>query len=171
MEYLKANFQQWFWEKLVGRCHFLPQNWIAGLTFVVCYKEVFIQNLQIRSEISRAVSSGASQIFLQVTASWKDEDNRAWGVCCDLSEQLPVETVLDRVERSRVTKSETLKIVRKKLDPDDECAMTSLRVSLQCPVGQSRMKMPTRTRKCNHLQVGFSFYPTHLQGCIKTYSL
>ena len=99
------------------------------------------------------MSSGAPHVFIQITASWKDEDNKAWGICCDLSEQLPVETVLERVERSRVSKAETTEIIKEKLDPDEECAMTNLKVSLQCPVGQSRMKMPTRTRKCNHLQV------------------
>jgi hypothetical protein len=44
--------------------------------------------------------------------------------------------------------------VKEKLahDPDNEIATTSLRVSLQCPLGKMRMTIPCRASTCNHLQ-------------------
>eukprot|EP00795_Rhopilema_esculentum_P005897 gene5897-11232_t len=37
-------------------------------------------------------------------------------------------------------------------DPDNEVATTSLKVSLCCPIGKTRMTMPCRATTCNHVQ-------------------
>ncbi|XP_073242098.1 E3 SUMO-protein ligase PIAS3-like isoform X1 [Porites lutea] len=45
-------------------------------------------------------------------------------------------------------------LIKEKLahDPDSEVATTSLRVSLLCPLGKTRMTLPCRAITCNHLQ-------------------
>lgn len=103
--------------------------------------------------IERSVASGLPHVDIQLWAQWKDEQNKPWGLSCELSEQINADVVLERVQRYNIAKEETIDIIKLKLNPDDDVAMTSLRVSLQCPVGQIRMTTPTRTRKCNHLQV------------------
>ena len=39
-----------------------------------------------------------------------------------------------------------------KIDPDSEIAMTTLRASLNCPLGVCRMTMPVRSKQCSHVQ-------------------
>ena len=48
----------------------------------------------------------------------------------------------------------TIAFIKEKLhqDPDSEIALTSLKVSLCCPIGRTRMTMPCRANNCNHLQ-------------------
>lgn len=52
------------------------------------------------------------------------------------------------------SKAHSIGFIKEKLspDPDSEVAMTSLKVSLCCPIGRTRMKMPCRGDKCKHLQ-------------------
>lgn len=44
-------------------------------------------------------------------------------------------------------------MIRAKLRPDndDDLCMTSLRLSLVCPLGQCRVQVPCRARGCSHL--------------------
>ena len=52
------------------------------------------------------------------------------------------------------SKAYTIGFIKEKLrpDPDSEIAMTSLKVSLCCPIGRTRMTMPCRANNCSHLQ-------------------
>ena len=43
---------------------------------------------------------------------------------------------------------------------EDEIATTSLKCSLQCPLGKCRMQLPCRATTCQHLQVGTTAYTT-----------
>jgi E3 SUMO-protein ligase PIAS1 len=97
--------------------------------------------------------SGQPYVDVQIHAQWKDEHSRSWAVTCDLSEQVTADDVLQRVKKFNLEKEETIKTITEKLNPDDDMAMTSLKVSLQCPVGQIRMSTPVRTKQCSHLQV------------------
>ena len=103
------------------------------------------------------MTSGLPHVDVEFWAQWKDEHNKTWGMSCELSEQVSADIVLDRVlDRGyHTSREETINTIKQKLNPDHDMAMTSLRVSLQCPVGQIRMSTPTRTQKCNHLQVTY----------------
>ena len=92
---------------------------------------------------------------VSVFAQWKEEGNtkRDWAVTVELSEQISAETRLARVKEISIPREETIEIIKNKLNPDNDVAMTSIRVNLLCPVGCLRMTTPTRTKKCNHLQV------------------
>lgn len=78
---------------------------------------------------------------------------RQWAITVELSEQITSDTLLERVKQTSIPKEDTIRIVKEKLNSDADVAMTSIRVNLLCPVGCSRMTTPTRTKKCNHLQV------------------
>ena len=78
---------------------------------------------------------------------------RDWAVTVELSEQISSDALLERVKKITIPREDTLKIIKEKLDPDSDVAMTSIRVNLLCPVGLNRMTTPSRTKKCNHLQV------------------
>ena len=80
---------------------------------------------------------------------------RQWAITVELSEQISSDTLLERVKQTSIPKEDTIRIVKEKLNSDADVAMTSIRVNLLCPVGCSRMTTPTRTKKCNHLQVEF----------------
>ena len=78
---------------------------------------------------------------------------REWAITVELSEQITSDVLLERIKQFKIPREDTLAIIRDKLDPDSDVAMTSIRVSLLCPVGCLRMTTPSRTKKCNHLQV------------------
>jgi hypothetical protein len=109
---------------------------------------------QIRSLIEKGVSSRLSYIDITVWAQWKEEGNqgKTWGISLELGEQINSDTLLSRVRKTTIPREETIRIVKEKLDPNSDVATTSLRVKLLCPVGCSRMTVPTRTIKCKHLQ-------------------
>ena len=111
--------------------------------------------IQIRTLIERGASSDAPYVDISVSAQWKEDGNtkRDWAITVELSEQITSDTLLERVKKLKIPRDETLKIIREKLDPDSDVAMTSIRVNLLCPVGCLRMTTPSRTKKCNHLQV------------------
>ena len=111
--------------------------------------------VQIRTLIERGASSDAPYVDISVSAQWKEDGNtkRDWAITVELSEQITSDTLLERVKKLKIPRDETLKIIREKLDPDSDVAMTSIRVNLLCPVGCLRMTTPSRTKKCNHLQV------------------
>ena len=101
------------------------------------------------------MSSRLSYIDITVWAQWKEEGNqgKTWGISLELGEQINSDTLLSRVQKTTIPREETIRIVKEKLDPNSDVATTSLRVKLLCPVGCSRMTVPTRTIKCKHLQV------------------
>ncbi|XP_046857182.1 E3 SUMO-protein ligase PIAS2-like isoform X2 [Xenia sp. Carnegie-2017] len=56
--------------------------------------------------------------------------------------------------RQRRNPDHSKALIKEKLtqDPDSEVATTSLRCSLLCPLGKTRMTIPCRSKNCNHLQ-------------------
>ncbi|ESN95023.1 hypothetical protein HELRODRAFT_102838 [Helobdella robusta] len=90
-----------------------------------------------------------------VTIIWSIEENKSHCACINLVRKLNSSTLLQRLKRNGVCKSETTKaLIKEKLsmDQDAEIAMTSLRVSLLCPLGKMRMTLPCRATSCSHLQ-------------------
>jgi hypothetical protein len=100
------------------------------------------------------VSSRLSYIDITVWAQWKEDQapGKSWGISLELCEQINSDILLSRIAKCKIPREETIRLVKEKLDPNSDVAMTSLRVNLLCPVGCSRMTTPTRTKKCNHLQ-------------------
>jgi len=109
---------------------------------------------QIRTLVERGAASNAPHVDIAVSAQWKEDSGvkRDWAVTVELSEQISSDTLLERVKKITIPRDDTLKIIKEKLDPDSDVAMTSIRVNLLCPVGLNRMTTPSRTKKCNHLQ-------------------
>jgi len=65
------------------------------------------------------------------------------------------ETLIQQLTNKPIrSKAHTISFIKEKLspDPDSEIAMTSLKVSLCCPIGRTRMSMPCRANNCKHLQ-------------------
>ena len=57
------------------------------------------------------------------------------------------------LEKGERNPDETVALIKEKLeDQDQEIATTSCKVSLACPLGRMRMKIPCRATTCNHLQ-------------------
>ena len=92
-------------------------------------------------------------VDIQFEARWTNEDNKPWGISCELSEQVSADIVLDRVRRRHTSRARTINMIKTTLNPDGDVPITNLRVSLQCPVGQIRMSTPIRSINCRHLQV------------------
>lgn len=115
----------------------------------------FLKSVQIRTLVERGAASNAPHVDIAVSAQWKEDSGvkRDWAVTVELSEQISSDTLLERVKKITIPRDDTLKIIKEKLDPDSDVAMTSIRVNLLCPVGLNRMTTPSRTKKCNHLQV------------------
>jgi len=109
---------------------------------------------QIRSLIERGAANDLPHVDISVSAQWKEDGSmkREWAITVELSEQITSDVLLERIKQFKIPREDTLAIIRDKLDPDSDVAMTSIRVSLLCPVGCLRMTTPSRTKKCNHLQ-------------------
>uniref|UniRef100_X2B9U9 Protein inhibitor of activated STAT n=1 Tax=Capitella teleta TaxID=283909 RepID=X2B9U9_CAPTE len=91
----------------------------------------------------------------QISISWASELGRSYCVAVHLVRKLNSDILLSRMKRSGIKHPDhTTALIKEKLahDPDNEIATTSLRVSLQCPLGKMRMTIPSRASTCNHLQ-------------------
>ncbi|XP_076816727.1 E3 SUMO-protein ligase PIAS2-like isoform X1 [Clavelina lepadiformis] len=89
------------------------------------------------------------------TESGKSFNENSYAMTINLVQQLTVDDLLRKLKEPRVLPaSHSRDFIREKLakDPDSEIATTSLRVSLLCPLGKMRMKLPTRPSTCRHLQ-------------------
>lgn len=68
---------------------------------------------------------------------------------------VPTESLIQQLKnKAERPTAHTIAFIKEKLkpDPDSEIALTSLKVSLCCPIGRTRMTMPCRAVNCNHLQ-------------------
>ena len=65
-----------------------------------------------------------------------------------------VNDLLDQLEAKGVRNPDyTRALIKEKLnDQDSEIATTSCKVSLACPLGKNRMRIPARASTCDHLQ-------------------
>lgn len=89
-----------------------------------------------------------------VNIKWAAEYGKAWVVGIWLVMKLTSDDLLDRLKKKGTRDPAYTRqlIVDKLNDNDAEVATTSLKVSVSCPLGKMRMKVPCRPQTCNHLQ-------------------
>lgn len=96
-----------------------------------------------------------------VGVKWATEAGKGWVVAIFLVVKLTSDDLLDRLRKKGTRKPEyTRNIIIQKLNSDDDdVATTSLKVSVTCPIGMMRMKVPCRPSTCDHLQCfdGYTF--------------
>lgn len=91
----------------------------------------------------------------QVEISWASDFGRGYCVAINLVKKLSSDVLLQRLKQFGSRHADhTRALIKEKLkhDPDSEIATTSLRVSLTCPLGKTRMTIPVRASTCTHLQ-------------------
>ncbi|KAK2157803.1 hypothetical protein LSH36_184g04002 [Paralvinella palmiformis] len=90
-----------------------------------------------------------------INISWASELGRSYCVAVYLVRRLTSDILLQRLKQTGTRHPDhTRALIKEKLsqDPDSEIVTSSLRVSLQCPLGKMRMKIPARASTCTHLQ-------------------
>ncbi|XP_067006588.2 E3 SUMO-protein ligase PIAS1 [Anabrus simplex] len=91
----------------------------------------------------------------EISVSWLHEYGRGYVIAVYLVRKLTSSDLLQKLRAKGVRHSAvTLGTIKEKLlgDADCELATTSLKVSLLCPLGKSRMVTPCRANTCQHLQ-------------------
>jgi len=92
----------------------------------------------------------------QIQLQWIPSDlGQRYAATVQLVKTVQPETLIQKLTNKPIrTEAHTIAFIKDKLspDPDSEVAMTSLKVSLCCPIGRTRMKLPCRANKCKHLQ-------------------
>lgn len=90
-----------------------------------------------------------------IMVNWSSEYGRNYSVSVYLVKQLTSATLLQRLRAKGIRNPDHSRaLIKEKLtaDPDSEIATTSLRVSLICPLGKTRLHVPCRALTCTHLQ-------------------
>ena len=89
-----------------------------------------------------------------LTVSWATENGKAFTVSVYTVECLTHQDLLKQLEAKGVRNPDyTRALIKEKLnDQDSEIATTSCKVSLACPLGKNRMRIPARASTCDHLQ-------------------
>ncbi|CAG9808109.1 unnamed protein product [Chironomus riparius] len=87
-----------------------------------------------------------------IEVRWHKEPQKNFAVTCYLVRKLTSENLLQRLKLQ--AENLTRGMIEEKLskEVDSEIATTMLRVSLFCPLGKNRMKIPCRASTCKHLQ-------------------
>ncbi|KAL8618667.1 hypothetical protein ACOMHN_048843 [Nucella lapillus] len=91
----------------------------------------------------------------QMEVSWASEFGRGYCLGVYLVRRLSSDLLLQRLKQfGNRHPDHTRALIKEKLahDPDSEVATTSLKVSLNCPLGKMRMTLPSRSSTCTHLQ-------------------
>jgi len=89
-----------------------------------------------------------------VNVSWAVEVGRGYTVSVYLVDKLSYVDLLQQLKTKGHRQPDyTRALIKEKLnDQDTEIATTSCKVSLACPLGKMRMKIPCRASTCDHLQ-------------------
>ncbi|ORX76195.1 zf-MIZ-domain-containing protein [Anaeromyces robustus] len=86
-----------------------------------------------------------------ISSKWKD-----FMVKIIICEYLTLQETVNKIKTNFVTKEEILRqrLQQQKLKKniDDEVETTSSNVSLRCPISRARIKIPSRFKKCTHVQ-------------------
>ncbi|SCU83345.1 LAFA_0D03048g1_1 [Lachancea sp. 'fantastica'] len=94
----------------------------------------------------------SSENHLQLTYAFTKED---YLVCCYIVEVFPPQEILKEVLRHpKIVKPATLQYLRESLseDEDEDLVTTSTIMTLQCPISYCRMRYPSKSVHCRHLQ-------------------
>lgn len=89
-----------------------------------------------------------------VNIKWASEYNKTWVVGIWLVMKLTSDDLLDRLKKKGTRDPSFTKalIIEKLNDNDADVATTSLKVTVSCPLGKMRMRVPCRPQTCSHLQ-------------------
>lgn len=99
-----------------------------------------------------------------IIVNWSVDYGRNYCLAVNLVFALNSDMLLQRMKQNGIRHPyHTRALIKEKLalDVDSEIATTSLRISLLCPLGKMRMRIPSRASTCNHLQCFDA--PTFLQ--------
>uniref|UniRef100_T2MI06 E3 SUMO-protein ligase PIAS2 n=1 Tax=Hydra vulgaris TaxID=6087 RepID=T2MI06_HYDVU len=92
----------------------------------------------------------------QFSVQWMPSDvGQRYTTTVHLVKTVHCETLIQQLANKPERSAEHTKaFITEKLrqDPESEIALTSLKVSLCCPIGKTRMKYPCRANNCHHLQ-------------------
>jgi transposase-like protein len=105
-------------------------------------------------DITRLCNLTAS-VVNSILVSWNVEESKSYCAGVYLVRKLNSDILLDRLRQFAVRRPEQSKLMIKEklsLDRDNDIATTNLCVSLLCPLGKMRMKVPCRSTTCDHLQ-------------------
>ena len=105
------------------------------------------------TQLAKLTNTSTSQ-HNSLTVSWTPVPNLAYTVSVYIVESLTHEDLLNQLREKGVRNPVYTKtLIKEKLnDQDSEIATTSCKVSLACPLGKNRMRIPTRASTCDHLQ-------------------
>ena len=89
-----------------------------------------------------------------ISVTWAVEVGKAFTLSVYQVENLTHQDLLEQLRSKGVRNPDYTKaLIKEKLnDQDTEIATTSCKVSLACPLGKMRMKIPARASTCDHLQ-------------------
>ncbi|KAK2723315.1 E3 SUMO-protein ligase PIAS1-like [Artemia franciscana] len=90
-----------------------------------------------------------------IAVSWTAEISKNYILAAYVVRKLSSQDLLQRMQKKGTRPIDyTRGLIKDKLkvDNDSEIALTSLRVSLNCPLGKMRMSIPCRPTTCSHLQ-------------------
>ena len=89
-----------------------------------------------------------------LTVTWAPVPSQTYTVSVYMVESLTHVDLLNQLRDKGVRNPVYTKtLIKEKLnDQDSEIATTSCKVSLACPLGKNRMRIPTRASTCDHLQ-------------------
>ncbi|KAG1663722.1 E3 SUMO-protein ligase PIAS1 [Nymphon striatum] len=90
-----------------------------------------------------------------IDVTWTSDVGRGFVFAAYLVNKVTSTTLLSRLKSSGMRSADhTRALIKEKLshDMDSEIATTSLKVSLMCPLGKSRMQLPCRASTCTHIQ-------------------
>ncbi|VDK70674.1 unnamed protein product [Onchocerca ochengi] len=83
-------------------------------------------------------------------------DKRSWAVGIYVVKRLTSDILLERLLANPTTRrdaEETKRMIRSRLSGDDDAIqMETLKISLLCPLGKTRMLIPVKSYDCTHLQ-------------------
>ncbi|XP_054926858.2 E3 SUMO-protein ligase PIAS1-like [Dermacentor andersoni] len=92
----------------------------------------------------------------KVSVSWRPELDREYVAGLFLVRKKSVATILHELRQRRMQSATLTKaLVKKKVQRQASCddiAVTSLHISLTCPLSKKRMSVPCRAEECKHLQ-------------------
>lgn len=93
-----------------------------------------------------------SENYLQLVYAFTKEDYLVYLYIVTLNN--PEKILQEILDRPKIVKQYTLAYINKMLDgdEDEDLMMTSTVISLQCPISYSRMKYPSKSINCDHLQ-------------------
>lgn len=90
-----------------------------------------------------------------IIVQWIADPQRNYCMLINMVKKLTADTLFQRLKTKRIQPADFTRGRIKEIttaEEEDLCAPTSIRVSVACPLGKSRMSYPCRATTCKHLQ-------------------